>query len=244
LAWYRSFAVAPSVERKFAHRYLREPSPLVFPEHEEVPETRRHLEVRTALFQSLKAAFRETAVLGSEQFVFWDPTDPKARCAPDVMVRIGERDAPFNSWKVWERGAPHLAVEIISESDATEAPWTSKLERYRKVGVRELVRFDADDADRPLRIWDLVDGDLVEREPAAPGFRFCEVLGSYWIGKPDPELGLTLRLARDEQGASLYPTYEEGQAAAEAAHEAAEAAHEAAEARIRELEAELARRSQ
>jgi Uma2 family endonuclease len=157
--------VAPS-ERKLAHRYLREPQPLFFPVDEEMPETRRHLEVRTALFQSLKPAFGDRAVIGSEQLVFWDPTDPRARCAPDVMVRVGERDAPFDSWKVWERGAPHLAVEIISASDSTDTPWSAKLERYRKVGLRELVACDADDPDRPLRIWDFADGDLVERDPA------------------------------------------------------------------------------
>jgi len=47
---------------------------------------------------------------------------------------------------------------------------------------------------------------------------------------------LTLRLARDEQGTELYPTPEEAQ-------KSAESAHESAQARIRELEAELARRS-
>jgi len=223
-----SLVVAASNERKVVHRYLREPQPLVFPVDELMPETRRHLEVRTALFQSLKAAFGGTAVIGSEQFVFWDPTDPKARCAPDVMVRLGERDAPFDSWKVWERGAPQLAVEIISASDSTDKPWSAKLERYRKVGLRELVAFDADDPELPLRIWDFADGDLVERDPAARDFHSCGVLGGYWIVKPAPEIGLTLRLARDPEGNDLYPTHEESQ--------------KAAEQRIRELEAELARR--
>jgi Uma2 family endonuclease len=225
------------------HRYLREPKPLVFPVDEEMPETGRHLEVRTALYQSLQAAFRETAVIGSEQFVFWDPTDPKARCAPDVMVRLGERDAPFDSWKVWQRGAPHLAVEIISVYDAAEGPWAAKLERYRKVGVRELVSFDADDSEQALRIWDFADGDLVERDPAAPGFRYCAVLGAYWVVKAAPELGLTLRLARDEQGDDLYPTPDEARRAADDGRRVAEEARRVAEARIRELEAELARRS-
>lgn len=209
------------VERSSEHRYLREPVRLVFPAFEEMPETRRHLEIRTALYQSLKAAFGETAVLGSDQFVYWDPTDPGARCAPDVMVRLGERDAPFDSWKVWERGAPHLAVEIISASDSTDKPWQAKLDRYRKVGLSELIRFDSDDSEQPLRIWDFVDGDLVERDPSAPSFRVCGVLGAHWVVKSEPELGLTLRLARDPEGLVLYPTPEE---------------------RVRELEAELARR--
>jgi Uma2 family endonuclease len=219
--WYLPLVVVAPNERKVVHRYLREPQPLFFPVDEEMPETRRHLEVRTALFQSLKAAFGDRAVIGSEQFVFWDPTDPNARCAPDVMVRLGERDAPFDSWKIWERGAPQLAVEIISSSDSTDKPWSAKLERYRKVGLRELVAFDADDSERPLRIWDFADGDLVERDQAGPRFRSCEVLGAYWIVRPAPEIGLTLRLARDPEGVELFPTPED---------------------RIRELEAELARR--
>ena len=228
LAWYPPEVVATVVQRKFAHRYLREPEPLFFPVDEEMPETRRHLQVRTALFQSLKAAFGDRAVLGSEQFVFWDPTDPRARCAPDVMLRLGERDAPFDSWKVWERGAPHLAVEIISAADSTDKPWAAKLERYRRVGVRELVSFDPDEQDAPLRIWDFVDGDLVERDRTQPGFSACGVLGAHWCMRAEPEIGLTLRLARDPDGLDLYPTHEEAQ--------------RAAEERVRELEAELARR--
>jgi hypothetical protein len=222
LSWYISPVVVASVERKVVHRYLREPERLVFPAAEFMPETRRHLEVRTALFQSLKAAFGGTAVLGSEQFVFWDPTDPKARCAPDVMLRLGEPDAPFDTWKVWERGAPHLAVEIISESDSTDKPWSAKLERYKKVGVRELVSFDADEPERPLRIWDFVEGDLVERDPGAADFRVCAVLGGFWCVCPEPAIGLMLRLGRDAAGSELFPTPEE---------------------RVRALEAELARRS-
>jgi hypothetical protein len=151
------------------------------------------------------------------------------------MVRLGERDAPFDSWKVWERGAPHLCVEVVSVYDRVEGPWSKRLERYRKVGVRELVSFDDEEAEQPLRIWDFVEGDLVERDPMAPGFRFCTVLGGYWIVRADPELGSTLRLARDEQGNELYPTHEEARVTAE--NEC-----QAAEARIRELEAELARR--
>jgi hypothetical protein len=121
---------------------------------------------------------------------------------------------------VWERGAPHLAVEIISSSDSTDKPWSAKLDRYRKVGLRELVAFDGEAPECPLRIWDFVDGDLVERDPVAPDFRACVVLGAHWVVKPEPELGLTLRLARDREGLELFPTPEE---------------------RLRELEAELAR---
>jgi len=199
-----------------------------------MPESRRHLQVRTALFQSILAAFGDRAVIGSEQFVFWDPTDPGKRCAPDLMVRLGGPDAPFKSWKVWERGAPELAIEVISDSDATDRPWEAKLDRYRRVGVRELVRFDPDEPAH-VRIWDGVEGDLVERAPGDPGFWRSDVLGAFWCVKSDPVLGLVLRLARDPEGTDLFPTPDE-------ARERADEARVRAEQRVRELEAELARR--
>jgi Uma2 family endonuclease len=203
------------------HRYVRTPEPLLFPCEEEVPESRRHLEVRTALYLSIRDAFADRAAVGSEQFVYWDPADPGKRCAPDLMVRIGEPDTLFTSWKVWERGAPQLAVEVISQSDDSDRPWEAKLERYRHVGVRELVRFDHADSKDPVRIWDAIGGDLVERDRAEPNFWRCDTLGAFWCVKLDPILGPVLRLARDSAGVDLYPTPTE---------------------RVRELEEELARR--
>jgi len=211
------------------HRYLREPVPIFFPSSEEMPETRRHLGLRTALFQILELAFAERATLGSEQFVYWDPTDPRACCAPDVMVRLGEPDEPFDNWKTWEWGAPHLAVEIMSTSDHDRGPWEEKLARYRRMGVEELVRFDADATEGQLRIWDRVEFELVERELTLPDFARCRTLDVYFCVREDPKLGPMLRLARDAEGRELLPTPTE--------------ARLAAEARVRELEAELARRA-
>ena len=247
------------------HRYLRPPAPLVFPESEEMPESRRHLEQRTLLFQILQLAFGDRAVIGSEQFVYWNPTNPGQRCAPDVMARLGEPDAPFASWKVWQRGAPHLAVEVMSPSDLDYGPWQEKLDRYRQVGVRELVGFDPENESRPLRIWDGHDGDLVERDASDPLFHRCDTFSAYWCIRQHPSLGRTLRLARDPEGRDLFPTpveaseqhaqalirhaNEERKRAneeRERANEERERANEErerAEARIRELEAELARRS-
>lgn len=57
-----------------------------------------------------------------------------------------------------------VAVEIISDTDAGDAAWNGKLESYRHLGCGELVRFDPEDAERPLRVWDRVHGTLLERE--------------------------------------------------------------------------------
>lgn len=204
-------------------QYVRAPVPVHFPEAEQVPETKQHFRLRTLLYEFLALAFAERATLGCDQFMYWDPTDPEACLAPDAFVRLGEPDQLFRSWKVWERGAPQLAIEVISEADERDRDWDAKLERYRRVGVLELLRFDpeaADPAER-LRIWDNVDGDLAERRfDAAPAQ--SRVLPGHWLLVQDPALGPTLRLSHDAQGHKLYPTPSE---------------------RMHQLEAELSRRA-
>jgi Putative restriction endonuclease len=201
-------------------------SGLRFPEEEKVPETKRHLEIRTALYQALQLAFGATAAIGSEQFVYWDPTDPRQCLSPDLFVRVGFPDYLFRTWKVWENGAPQIAVEVISPSDERDRDWDAKLVRYRRLGVMELVRFDPESSERTLRVWDSCEGDLVERQPAEQVA--SNWLSGYWVVVIDPVLGPTIRLSRDASGRNLYPTPAE--------------ASLVAEQRIRELEAELSRR--
>jgi Uma2 family endonuclease len=237
-----------------------EQSPLHFPVSAEVPESKRHLRLRTLLFQFLEHAFADVALIGSDQFVYWDPTNPRACLSPDAFVRFGSKNEDFPSWKVWERGAPQVAVEIISGSDASECSWDEKLERYRRLGVSELVSFDEVTPERPLRIWDFVGDDLLERRIFEPWAQ-SRHLGGYWLPVEEANGGLTLRLSRDEHGRNLFLTPAEHHAKerlveadrrrfAEAAlRQEAEArrqeteARQAAERRIVELEAELRRKS-
>jgi Uma2 family endonuclease len=210
-----------------ARRYLRPPEPKHFPVEQEMPETRRHLRLRTALFEAIHRAVADRATVGSDQLVHWDPTDPSQCCAPDLFVHVGEPDREFDCWKTWERGAPQLAVEIITTSDAGDRPWEAKLDRYARLGVAEVVRFDGDDAAQPLRIWDRIDGDLVERDPQGPSFARCDTLDAFWCVRGDTSAGLEIRLSRDEAGTDLFLTEKD--------------ARKRAEARSRELEAEIAR---
>jgi len=202
-------------------RHLRAPVPVHFPGHEQVPETKLHFRLRTLLWEFLQPAFADQATIGCDQFVYWDPTDPKACLAPDAFVRWGEPDKMFRSWKVWERGAPHLAIEVISADDQRDNDWQAKLAGYRRLGIQELVRFDSDAQSGVLRVWDNLDDDLVERDVTSLPTR-SRVLPGYWTIVDQPELGATLRLSKDAQGLELHPT-----------------AAEKAEQRIRELEAQL-----
>jgi hypothetical protein len=203
---------APShIQRPAAaeRHYLRAPEPKHFLVEQEMPETKRHMKLRTGLFDAVCRVYADRALIGSDQFVYWDPTDPAQCCVPDLFVRVGEPDTDFDCWKTWERGAPQLAVEIISKSDARDRPWAAKLARYARLGVAELVRFDGDDAMQPLRIWDRVEGDLVERDPAGAGFSRCDTLDAFFCLRGDESRGFELRLSRDEAGTDLFLTAEE-----------------------------------
>jgi Uma2 family endonuclease len=231
-----------------AHLYDRPPQPVHFPEAEEVPETNRHLEIRTALYLLLKRELAASATIGSDQFVYWDPTTAKKRLAPDAFVRLGTPHETFRIWKTWERGAPDLGVEVVSDADEGEPDWNEKLARYRAAGIGEVVRFDPQDRDRPIRIWDAVDGDLVERAASDPDLRACETLGLWWTVVEHPAIGPMLRLSRDREGRDLLATPDEAEAEArdrEAKARDREArAHEAnqkLQAEVEALRAELAK---
>ena len=233
IAEHSPFVPQAAVDRP---RYVRAPRPIHFPVCEEMPETNRHLELRTLLYQLLKHELAERATVGSDQFVYYDPTSAKKKLAPDAFVKLGEPHRPFRVWKIWRRGAPEVAVEVVSDSDEGDEEWEIKLERYRAAGIEEVVRFDPDDVVRPVRVWDHVEGDLVERAPSNDGVFACTALGLYWVVLPHPLFDQVLRLARDRAGLDLVPTPVEAEARA---RQTAERAQQE-EARARQ-EAERAR---
>lgn len=220
---------APSVPQRVQRRYLRPPVPLHFPADEQMPEGMLHRLLMNRLWLSVEHELAGRALISSDQFLYWDPTDPNKCLAPDVAVRVGGAPAVLKSWKTWERGAPHVAVEIVSDSDRAARDLELKLARYRQSGIAELARFDSDEEEAPLRLWDLIDGDLVERDMTDPEATRCDALGLYWCVVRDSQLGRSLRLAYDRGGERVVPT----------AEEAARAREDAAQARIAELEAAL-----
>lgn len=205
-----------------------------------MPETNRHLELRTALYQILKRELAERGTIGSEQFIYYDPTTAKKSLAPDAFVKLGAPHETFRLWKTWLRGAPEVAVEVVSDSDAGEEDWEIKLERYRAAGIGEVVRFDPDSAEQPIRVWDHVDGDLVEREKPDDGVFECGNLGLFWVAVPHPTFTRMLRLARDRAGRDLLPTPEEAERREAQARREAEQARDLLAAELAELRKKLA----
>jgi Uma2 family endonuclease len=238
-------ALPPPARLTTGHVYVRPPEPIEFPAFESpeepVSETKRHLENRTALYLVLKKFFAATCSIGSDQFVYHDPTDARRCLSPDAFVKLDVADRPFSVWKTWERGAPELGVEIISASDQRDEDWADKLARYRAAGVREIVRFDAEDRERPIRIWDHLSGDVVERAPGDPDLRFCHALGLWWVVLDDPTYGPMLRLARDREGRDPLPTPEERSALAEQTLRDETEARRRAEGEIERLKEALAK---
>ncbi len=142
---------------------------------------------------------------------------------------------------------PDIAVEITSDSDASEASWEVKLRRYQELGVQELVRFEPEETnERQLRVWDYVEGKLAPRRDAMDR-HLCRGLKLYWVVVPTRHHPAALRLARDAEGRDLVLTPEESAERAREdavrARDAEARAREAAERRVAELEAALRRRN-
>jgi Uma2 family endonuclease len=210
--------------------HLRAPVPLRFPESADMPEGYDHVILRTFLFQLLGYLLGAEHSVGSEQFVYWLPTNPRRCLSPDVLVKLGVAQTRFGSWKCWEHGAPDLAIEIISPNEGDGMAWDEKVARYAELGVEELLRFDPEEAPgRRLRAWDRIEGDFVERTVAGDDTP-CVTLALHWVVCPVSGLPVGVRLADDE--GTVLATREE----------ALDAARMAAEARVEELEEELRRR--
>jgi Uma2 family endonuclease len=229
-------------------KYVGRIVPLHFPESATVPESQLHLDLRTLLYQLLSAHLGQSVTVGSDQFVYLDASNPKRCIAPDVYAKATPRGEPIRSWKLWERGAPDVAVEIVSESDAGDASWDEKFALYRALGVKELVRFDLVSGGPPLRVWHRTQEELAELEvsndaPVNTPYVASMVFDFHWVIAPTGVLQQTLRIASGSSPLVLIPTDAEAREAERQAKEAERQAKEAAEARVRELEALLAAKS-
>ncbi|MBK6465168.1 MAG: Uma2 family endonuclease [Myxococcales bacterium] len=211
-------------------KYVRPIRPLHFPASDpewDMGQSHRHLRLCEVLYQLLCGVLPgEHAAVGADQFVYFDPQDPRRKCAPDAFVKLGVPAQAITSWKTWERGAPDLCVEILSPSDTEEKQTLpEKLERFGAMGVLEVVVFDADaPVGARIRAWESVKGDLVERVVEKES-TFSVVLRKWFVVAPYLAEGLpaifrleaALRLADDEDGTSLVPTPDERRLAEETA---------------------------
>jgi hypothetical protein len=253
-----------SITVRASTRAGRNVDPTVYPVEERVGEDilqRWIVEVLRPLVERWLRERGERAFVGADQFVYYRRHAPLDRVAPDVYVLPGVKpDTRVTSWKTWEQGVvPSFALEIVSrdwEKDYIEAP-----ERYRAVGVSELVIFDPAAGQRPdglaWQVFRRVRSRPLTRVEVSQGDRVrSKTLGCFLraVGHGD---ALRLRLGLGPRGDILFATAEEAERAAKEAERAAKeaeraakeaeraakeierAAKEAALARVAELEVEL-----
>ncbi|MGK4000389.1 Uma2 family endonuclease [Sorangium sp. So ce1024] len=194
--------------------------------------------------------------VGADQFIYYQQFDPSKVVAPDVYVLPGVAPGRrVRSWKVWETGmAPSFALEVASSDDPYKE-YADVLERYRELGVKELVIFDPDwergpDRVRWLRYRKLKTRGFVQVETTNADRIYARVLGC-WLRAIGAGEETRLRLATGPEGEALFPTAAEAERAASemeraasemerAASEMERVAKQAALSRIAELEAQIA----
>ena len=202
-------------------------------------------------------ADRPNVYVSSDLLVYAKEGDRAAVAAPDLLVVIGTRDLPRNSYRLWEEPKPpDFALEVASRSS-----WRRDLNEkrviYEAMGVREYVACDpqAEFYEPPLRGFRLEGGVYVPVDAERRGGAWT--LHSEVLGLTFRQFGKDVRLMDPATGQNL-PTHDElrhsqrssaaraesaeaRQRTAEERQRAAERGQRAAEARIAALEARLAR---
>jgi hypothetical protein len=226
-------------------RHVRPAQPLLFPESQpewDLGQSIRHLHLCAILHEILLSVVGPAGSVGCDQFVYFDGGNPRRCLAPDGFVKLGVPQEMFETWRVWEKGAPELAIEVLSPSDTREAlTLPEKLERYASMGVRELIAFDveAPEGER-VKAWDRIDDQLVAR--VVTGDRTpCLTLGGAFVVAPANDQPIALRLARDLGGEELVPTVAEGYQQQRAAVEELRAEMERTQAEMERTQAEMER---
>jgi hypothetical protein len=204
----------------------------------------RHGRLCELVYQLLARISAGAHAVGADQFVYFDAANPKRCLAPDAFFKRGVPPTMFPSWKTWEHGAPELCVEVLSPSDTEEVlTLETKMERYRSLGVEELVLFDTDaPIGKRLRVFDRIEGDLVERlvEGETTPSVVLSVLGTpvSFVVAPAPVVGDALRLQR--HGELVLVDAEERDVATKQ-RDVANEERDSALRRVAELEREIAR---
>jgi hypothetical protein len=208
--------------------------PTVYPVEEKVGEDILQTWI-VELFRPLLERYLKVrgvrALVGADQFIYYQHFDPHKRFAPDVYVLPGlAPDTHVTSWKIWETGlAPSFCLEVVSsnwEKDYAETPGSCDL-----AGVSELVLFDPHFKRRPRGQGLLFQ---VYRRVPRKGFVRVDVTNEYrvrskqlrcWLRAVGSGRMMRLRIGLGTHGDELMPTAEEHERA-QKEHERAQKEHE------------------
>ena len=119
--------------------------PTVYPVEDDVGEDLLQtliLEMLRPLIVALFAMRGKRALVGADQYIYWEKHNPLKAVAPDIYVLRGvDPRTRVKSWKVWETGVvPSFALEVMSDDERKDVEGSP--ERYSELGVKEVVVFD------------------------------------------------------------------------------------------------------
>ena len=191
--------------------------------------------VTTALRRWFAGRGQADVCVGMNNFLYYEQGNPRAVVAPDVYVVLGAPGHLRDAYLLWnEPKAPDFVLEVTSASTRRDDE-RRKRGVYASLGVSEYFLYDprAEYLTPPLQGFRLRDGEY-RTLPAVT------VLANRGVAVASEVLGLELRDEREARMVRLrdpvtgqnLPTYEES----EAARQAAEARAVELEARLRDLE--------
>lgn len=188
-----------------------------------------HLEILIRLLQALRAYFSEMpeVYVSGDILTYYVEGNPRAVCAPDVLVAFGIGQKQRHTYKVWEEGkAPDFVMEFSSKT-TYQNDLTDKMTLYAGLGIPNYLLYDAEALylPSPLMGFQLVKGVYVPIPPGVDGSIHSDILG----------LDFHIR----ERCLEVYDPVREQWL--ETPAETAEARAEIAEAEVARLQAELER---
>ncbi len=118
---------------------------IFYPSEDDEPlaETHEHL---LAIINTLTVLTHylaeQSAIILSNQFLYYVEGLPSARVAPDIMVIFDVEPGIRNNYKVWEEGqVPKLIIEMTSQGNK-ENDYSFKKNLYEQLSVEEYWLFD------------------------------------------------------------------------------------------------------
>ena len=140
-----------------------------------------HLEILIRLLQILRAYFSEMpeVYVSGDILTYYTEGDPRAVCAPDVLVTFGIGQKQRHTYKVWEEGkVPDFVMEFSSKT-TYQNDLTDKMTLYARLGIPNYLLYDAEALylPSPLMGFQLVKGVYVPIPPGVDGSIHSDILG-------------------------------------------------------------------
>ncbi len=117
-----------------------------YPESDGQPigETDFHITATLLLLQMLRDHFESNpqVYVASDLMFYYEPSNPRAVKAPDILVVKGVGKHKRRVYKLWEESAVPCTIFEITSKQTAQADLTTKYQLYERLGVKEYFLFD------------------------------------------------------------------------------------------------------